>query len=196
MSSFIRKNKEGKYNLKTNQENIKRIVYKYYKEWMREKEIDLDEIKYNSEWRHIYSPKRYIDGRIYDNLMNEITLKELNQVISKAKNNKVPDVSGIPYNFWKKSKQLTRNLLLAICNETIDTSECLDEWKKGIIFPINKMTRSFWNQDLNLTHPITLIEIRRKLFLKILIKRLSTILTKKRVLQGSNYAALKNKSML
>lgn len=70
----------------------------------------------------------------------------------------------------------------------------MDEWKRGMIFLINKTTRSFWNQDLNLIHPITLIETGRKILLKILTERLSKILTKERIFQGSNYAALKIKA--
>ncbi|GBC00335.1 hypothetical protein RclHR1_38140001, partial [Rhizophagus clarus] len=65
-----------------------------------------------------------------------------------------------------------------------------------MIFPINKTTRSHWNNDINLTRPITLIETARKIFIKVLVKRLAKILSLNKVLQGSNYAALLNESTL
>lgn len=87
-----------------------------------------------------------------------------------------------------------RILLLEIINESMKKEKVLEDWKKGMIYPINKTTWSFWNQDLNLTSAITLIETARKIFLKILVRRLSDILSKEKVLMDTNYAALKNES--
>ncbi|EXX72333.1 RNA-directed DNA polymerase from mobile element jockey-like [Rhizophagus irregularis DAOM 181602=DAOM 197198] len=71
-----------------------------------------------------------------------------------------------------------------------------EKWKKGIIYPINKTTRSHWNYDLKLIRPIVLLETVRKIWFKILVNRLSNILTKEQVLTNTNYAALRNESTL
>lgn len=123
--------------------------------------------------------------------MNEITMEELEEVIRTTKKNKAPGLSGITYDFWKHSKSLMRILLLEIINESMKKEKVLEDWKKGMVYPI---TWSFWNQDLNLTSAITLIEIAIKIFLKILVRRLSDILSKEKVLMDTNYAALKNES--
>ncbi|PKY25131.1 hypothetical protein RhiirB3_439939 [Rhizophagus irregularis] len=92
-------------------------------------------------------------------------MEELEEVIRTTKKNKAPGLSGITYDFWKHSKSLMRILLLEIINE-----------------------------NLNLTSAITLIEIAIKIFLKILVRRLSDILSKEKVLMDTNYAALKNET--
>lgn len=60
------------------------------------------------------------------------------------------------------------------------------------MFPIKK--RVDWNQDLKSTRPITLIETARKLMIKVLTNRLSIILTKEKIITGTNYAALRNEN--
>ncbi|PKK58091.1 hypothetical protein RhiirC2_823927, partial [Rhizophagus irregularis] len=129
MSSLIIKEND-KYTIEKNQEEIKERVYEHYKEWTRKRQIDLDLIEYEEEWRNIYSPIETINPIIYDKLTEPITLDELDEVIKIVKNNKAPGLSGIPYDFWKHSKDLTRNLLLGIINESFEREIILDEWKK------------------------------------------------------------------
>ncbi|GBC18892.1 reverse transcriptase family protein [Rhizophagus irregularis DAOM 181602=DAOM 197198] len=195
MSSLIIKEKD-KITIEKDQEVIKEIVTNHYKGWTRKREIDLDEIDFNHEWREIYSPKEDVNEEIYKNLMDPIEMDELDLVLSNLKTNKAPGQSGIPYDFWKKSKILTRKILLEIINESMSKENVLDEWKKGIIYPINKTTRSNWNQELSLTRPIVLLETARKIWFKILVNRLNEILTKEQILTNTNFAALKNESML
>lgn len=193
MSSLIIK--EGnKFTIEKDNEQIKERVYKHYKEWTRKREIDLDLIEYEESWRNLYIPIETIDPSIYDDVISLITIEELEEVLKSVKSNKAPGLSGIPYDFWKHSKELTKNLLLEIINESLERKEVLDEWKKGVIYLINKTVRSDWNQDLNLMRPITLLETARKIYLKILVNRLVKILTEKKILMDTNYAALKNVS--
>ncbi|PKK59004.1 hypothetical protein RhiirC2_821844 [Rhizophagus irregularis] len=98
MSSLIIK-ENGKYTIEKNQEKIKEKVYEHYKEWTRKRQIDIDLIEYEEEWRNIYSPIEMINPIIYDKLTESITLDELDEVIKIAKNNKAPGLSGIPYDF-------------------------------------------------------------------------------------------------
>ncbi|CAB4439657.1 unnamed protein product [Rhizophagus irregularis] len=195
MSGLIIK-ENGKFTIEKNQEKIKQRVYNHFREWTSERKIDLDEIEYNQDWREIYSPREDIDGNIYHNLMSPIKREELDKVISGLKSNKAPGMSGITYDFWKKSKDLTRTIILEIFNESLVKANATDEWKKGVIYPINKTTRSHWNNDLKLARPIVLLETARKIWFKILTNRLSEILTKEQILTNTNYAALKNESTL
>ncbi|EXX74870.1 hypothetical protein GLOIN_2v1824527 [Rhizophagus irregularis DAOM 181602=DAOM 197198] len=123
-------------------------------------------------------------------------MEELESVLINLKSNKAPGQSGISYDFWKKSKTLTRKLLLEIINESMLEENAIDDWKKGIIYPINKTTRSDWNQELSLTRPIVLLETARKIWFKVLVNRLTDILTREQVLMNTNFAALKNESTL
>ncbi|PKY34288.1 hypothetical protein RhiirB3_475964, partial [Rhizophagus irregularis] len=162
MSSLIVREK-GKITIEKDQKEIKTRVLNHYKEWTRKREIDLDEIEFNHEWRDIYSPKEDVDEDIYENLMIPIRMEELESVLNNLKSNKAPGQSGISYDFWKKSKTLTRKLLLEIINDSMLEENAIDDWKKGIIYPINKTTKSDWNQDLSLTRPIVLLETARKI---------------------------------
>ncbi|CAB4418815.1 unnamed protein product [Rhizophagus irregularis] len=195
MSGLIIK-ENGKFSIEKNQELIKEKVYNHNRKWTKKRQIDLDEIEYNQDWREIYSPREDIDERIYHNLMSPIKREELDKVISGLKSNKAPGMSSITYDFWKKSKDLTRTIILEIFNESLMKANVTDKWKKGVIYPINKTTRSHWNYDLKLTRPIVLLETARKICFKILTNRLSEILTKEQILTNTNYAALKNESTL
>ena len=60
------------------------------------------------------------------------------------------------------------------------------------MYPIPKPHE--WQCDLNNTRPIVLLETVRKLTIKILTKRLSSIIERHEVLKGQNYAALPHES--
>src|SRR6266480_8008928 len=62
------------------------------------------------------------------------------------------------------------------------------QWKDATIYPIPKPTD--WNCHLKNTRPICLIKIARKLMTKIMTNRLTTILSKHKILKGNNYAGL------
>ncbi|PKY54610.1 hypothetical protein RhiirA4_473511, partial [Rhizophagus irregularis] len=175
MSSLVIK-ENGKIRIEKEQKEIKKITQNHYKNWTGEKSIDLDELEFNHEWREIYSPKEDIDEKIYNDLMSPIEMEELELVLKNLKTNKAPGQSGIPYDFWKKSKTLTRKILIEIFNESMIKENATEKWKEGIIFPINKTTRSNWNQELSLTRPIVLLETARKIWFKILVNRLNEIL--------------------
>ncbi|GBB96288.1 hypothetical protein RclHR1_02720003 [Rhizophagus clarus] len=191
---FIKEN--GIFTIETDKEKIKERVHDHYKVWTRKRNIDLDLIEYNEEWRNIYQPRTEINEHIYDRILEDITFDKLDNIIRETKSGKAAGISGIPYDFWKKSKKETRKILLDIYNRILHEHKVLNDWKKGMIFPINKMTRSHWSNDINLTRLITLIETARKIFIKVLVKRLAKILSLNNVLQGSNYAALLNESTL
>jgi hypothetical protein len=62
------------------------------------------------------------------------------------------------------------------------------EWKCATVYPIPKPHD--WECQLKNTRPITLLETARKLMVKILNQRLSSIFFKYDVLIGNNFASL------
>jgi hypothetical protein len=63
------------------------------------------------------------------------------------------------------------------------------EWTSGVIFPVPKGEVT-WDASITNTRPITLLEIPRKIALKLLTSRLSNILTNNDILRGRNPSAL------
>ncbi|GES83915.1 Down syndrome cell adhesion molecule-like protein Dscam2 [Rhizophagus clarus] len=163
---FIRENRI--FTIETDKQKIKERVHNHYKEWMKKRNIDLDLIEFNKEWRNNYQPITEINEQIYDSILEDITIEELDNIIKETKSGKAAGISGIPHDFWKKSKKETRKILLNIYNGILHEHKVLNEWKKGMIFPINKTT----------------------------LKRLAKILSSNKILQGFNYAALLNESTL
>ncbi|GBC20468.2 Down syndrome cell adhesion molecule-like protein Dscam2 [Rhizophagus irregularis DAOM 181602=DAOM 197198] len=181
---------ENRVRMITNHEEIKDEVVEHYKNWTCARNFDEEEFDRN--WSQYYNKFDTIDEHIYDHLCDEVTMTECNLTLNNLKYDKAAGVSGIPYDFWKKSGDNTKEALIEIINLVIKEGTWPKEWKDGIIYPIKKTME--WNRDLKLTRPITLIETARKITIKILTNRLNDILTKYTVLKGKNFAALKYES--
>lgn len=171
-------------------EEIKDEVKEHYCNWTGSRNFDV--LEYDNHWKQFYESIEDIDEKIYQTLCEEITLQDIEIVLRDVKNDKAAGVSGIPYDFWKKSGENARKLLLDIINESLKKGEWPADWKNGLVYPIKKTME--WNRDLKLTRPITLIETACKITIKILTNRLSEILVQNNVLKGKNYAVLKYES--
>src|SRR5260364_359612 len=66
------------------------------------------------------------------------------------------------------------------------------QWKKRRIFPIPK--NNTFDGNLNLTHPISLIEHTRKIYTKIITSRLNQVFLQYPILSTYNYVALSGNS--
>src|SRR6185369_4297752 len=99
---------------------------------------------------------------------------EVQAVISKSSNISTPGASGIPYFFLKHLKNTSLEFLVMMFNKILSTSVTPQEWSIGKLFPIPKPND--WQKDINKTRPITLLETCRKIFTKIITKRLSTVM--------------------
>ncbi|GBC47807.2 hypothetical protein GLOIN_2v29323 [Rhizophagus irregularis DAOM 181602=DAOM 197198] len=193
----IRKRKEDSKKdrdeslMKTNEERLEELITEY------ENLEKIDTIEHGiSKITDKVIKKLWQDRKAFQYKYNFKEFEETIIIEQWGTTDTAPGSSGITYDFWKKSGNLTRNLLLNIFNDSMAKENVTDEWKKGFIYPINKTSRSNWNQDLNLTRPIVLLETARKIWFKILVNRLGEILTKEQILTNTNFAALKNESTL
>lgn len=55
-------------------------------------------------------------------------------MINSIKNNKAAGYSGITYDFWKKSKDNTKKILVRLMNRFLEENQWPTEWKENIIF--------------------------------------------------------------
>lgn len=67
-----------------------------------------------------------------------------------------------------------------------------NEWKRSVIYPIAKPKP--YNCELSNTRPITLLEVLRKSFIKIVNQKLSKIIKEYDILKGNQFAGLQGQS--
>ena len=77
-------------------------------------------------------------------------------------------------------------------NEILQTGLTSKEWSQGTIYPIPKPKE--WENNLNITRPITLLDTCRKIFTKAIANRLAQIFTTHHILSEHNWAALPRNS--
>jgi hypothetical protein len=150
------------------------------------KSIEELHIKFNSlediplEWRPYYDKNNtnFIEEII--SIGQEITINELNTTIKELPNDKASGPSGIVYEDLKLTGPKYRQELLNLFNNIIINGMIPTEWKKATIYPIPKPKD--WECKLNNTRPITLLEITRKVLIKIITKRLNSFLAKNDIL--------------
>ena len=82
--------------------------------------------------------------------------------------------------------------ILKLYNNILSTGYTPIEWSKGTIYLIPKFKD--WENNINITKPITLLESIRKIFTKCINDRLSAILTNHSILSPDNWAALPGSS--
>jgi ribonuclease HI len=140
------------------------------------------------EWRDTYTPKTEVNENIYNFLMTDITDLEWFNTISNLPNNKAPGPSGITYEMIKHTGDLTQQTLRKFINACIHLNDIPSAWRHANVFPIPK-PKEFECNLVN-TRPITLLEVVRKIMVKILTNRLSNILSKNKVLNHTQFAGL------
>ncbi|PKK59995.1 hypothetical protein RhiirC2_819590 [Rhizophagus irregularis] len=127
----IKRNSNDRDYIMIDKKEIDEHIKEHYEQWTRNREIDLDLLTYDYMWNEIYSPIENIDEDLYKDLMNSITLDELNIVIAESSKDKAAGPSGITYDLWKKSKENTRIIINKLMNECLMEEEFVKKWKKG-----------------------------------------------------------------
>lgn len=91
------------------------------------------------------------------------------------------------------TKHITSAFIKSCERDILKFSVLRTVWLKGMIYRIPKGD-VLWNSDATNTRPITLLEVFKKLFLRIITARLSNILNTNSVLKGNNFSVLKETS--
>ena len=105
---------------------------------------------------------------------------------------KAPGPSGITYNFVKKTQKELTPLLVQLFNQILESEKLLFKWSTSNIYPISKKLN--WTYNILETHPIALLDTFRKIFTKILTKRLGQIISSHPIISKLNFAGLPNQS--
>lgn len=173
--------KEGDHVF-TEPTDVKQKTVDYFAEWFGRRRNNLD----GSEWEPDYEPVASIQPQIYDNLKNPISFPELQQALNNSGSGKAPGPNGIPIELYKKASPsflLTVLRLMVVTLSTLLIPQC---WTATNIFCIAKKTN--YAGDLNGVRPITLINVERKIFSKIMTARLAECLEKNKILCPTNFA--------
>jgi hypothetical protein len=146
----------------------------------------LDDIP--EEWHPFYDKSNMKPIEEIFKLGEDISLMELELIIKDLPNDKAPGPSKIVYEDFKLSGPKYHQALLNLFNNIIKFRTIPLEWKKATIYPIPKPKD--WECKLNNTHPITLLETSCKLLVKVITKRLNSILARNDILQWNNRAGI------
>ena len=139
-------------------------------------------------WQQDYLPLPTVNEDCYHTQLRPVDLHELNGILSTCPNGKAAGTSTITYEMVRHSSKTFKNKLVELYNMCITTGLTPTKWKHALLFPIPKPME--WECDINKTRPIVLLEIFRKIFVKIITARLSTTLVEHNILKGGNHAGI------
>src|SRR5437763_14103807 len=95
-------------------------------------------------------------------------------IVKESPNNKASIPSGITYELIKHLGTTMQKMLLHPINACIRLSVIPADWLDAFVYPIPKPTE--WQHELKHTRPITLLEVSRKLIVKVLNTHLSNLM--------------------
>jgi hypothetical protein len=151
----------------------------------------LETISPTSEYSDLYKPHPELES-YYQNLTQEITQHEWQEIISNLPNQKAAGPSEICYEHIKYASSKAQNLFRQFLNKCFQLQKVPTEWKSSNIFLIPK--KSNWDYTLTQVRPISIIEPFKKTFTKIFTSRLDKIISSNNLLSNLNFAASKNSS--
>lgn len=92
----------------------------------------------SEKWINQYHLKEDIDSDIYDSLMDEITIEELNYHISQLSNRKASGLTKIFYEMLKYGSEEMKNYIKNMLNDCLRLKLISIEWKLADLYPIPK----------------------------------------------------------
>ncbi|KAG9289809.1 hypothetical protein G9A89_015389 [Geosiphon pyriformis] len=125
-------------------------------------------------WAHQYALLAHVKDNAFFGVMSTITLDELLLVVGGLPNSKAAGLSGISNKLWKWGGKEVMKCLLVLLN---------------VYLSVGSVPAVLTN-----THPITLIEMARKILSKILSDRISFVCSRFGILHGDNFLVLKGTS--
>jgi hypothetical protein len=166
-------------------DKLNKIIINHFKNILLQKPFNL-----NEEWIDAYKPLSHIQPEIFNSSIEKITSSEINETLNELPKHKAPGLSLIPYEVWCNLGKSTIYRLNTLFNEILKSGHPPHHWKQSAVTLLPK--KLTWSHELSDTRPISLIESSRKIFTKILNKRLTSIITKNNILSKFNFAGLKN----
>ncbi|CAG8687824.1 18884_t:CDS:2, partial [Rhizophagus irregularis] len=133
------------------------------------------------EWAKYYQPKMNIPDDAINKLSNPTTLE-------------APGPSGITYEMIKQLPDEFLNELIILYNDIIDKGFIPSSWQDALLYPIPKPT--WWDNDIQHTRPIVLLDTFRKLLVKVINSRLNLFLSSCEILQHNNRAGTQGSSCM
>ncbi|PKK61800.1 hypothetical protein RhiirC2_791273 [Rhizophagus irregularis] len=152
-----------------------------------------DLIKYKElQIKEFIQQRYYINSNVYEGLMDEITIDEINYHISLLPMGKASGPSSISYEMIKNASDEMKHYIKDMLNECLRLKKIPQEWKLADLYPIPKPKP--WGCKLVNTRPIVLLETIRKLMVSILNRRCSKIFKENEILKGNQFAGLEGNS--
>jgi hypothetical protein len=143
-------------------------------------------------WKPQYALRSDIDANIYSYLMTDITNQEWANATRQLPLNKATGPSGISNEMIKHLGPKMSQAIIFFLNACIRLNDIPSAWREANVYPIPKPKE--WECNLNNTRPITLLEVLRKLMVRILNTRLATLFIRYKVLKGNQFAGLPGSS--
>jgi hypothetical protein len=146
-------------------------------------------------WQNIYdqSKHRNLEDK-WTNILQPISIEELEETLINLGKNKAPGPSGITYEDITYLHKDVKLILISIYNRIINLGIIPTKWREALLFPIPKPYD--WDSKLVNTRPITLLETTQKILVSIYSRRLNKILSKENILQYNNRASILGQSTL
>ena len=174
-------------SLLTEHNEILNAIHNHFTEYFKEK--PLQPILPSSEFYYLYEPHPEYE-KYYNNLFQEITNQEWQDILTNLPNQKAAGPSEICYEHIKYASHKAQTLFKKFFNKCFQLQKVPTDWKSSNIFLIPK--KSNWDFTLNQVRPISIIEPFKKTFTKIFTKRLNQIISNNHLLSNLNFAASKN----
>lgn len=106
-------------------------------------------------------------------LDSPFSLEELDAALETCSSNKSPGLDGIPYEVYKRTKNIISPTILQVFQESLDSGILPSSMRQGVTRLLNKVQGVPKVTDLR---PITLLSCDYKLMTKIMVKRLTRVL--------------------
>lgn len=154
--------------LYSDDKNIKKIAFEFYKNLYRNVKIDR-----NSLSHFLDAWPGGINAIHWRGIESKFNIEELEIIIKKSRGLKAPGSDGLPALIYKLFPPVAQEILLIRLNEFLDGSYIPDSWKTGMISLIYK---SGSRKEISNYRPITLLRTDYKLLALLITRRIYSMI--------------------
>src|SRR6185436_6792330 len=142
---------------------VKSFVKNHFQKWTCKRIVQHSKLP--ERWTKQYQPKENIDPDWYKELLTPPTWEELQEELNRSPKGKAAGPSTITAELIQHSGDCLQKLLWQIATGVAKEKDIPTQWKEGIVCVIPKAEE--WDGNMNNVRPITLLEVIRKITLKI-----------------------------